>query len=461
MPNDTPERIARAIVEACADCDICRYLMEDTPCMVFPELYRLYDKETEHRGSVTAAELRGLVELCSFCALCPCPDVRSDLMKAKSAFIQRDGLNPSIRFMEDVERVAAVCGAYPRLTNALLKSRLIGPALKKLGGIHAERDLPLFPDENFPAWARRRGLHRMGTGRGRKVAYFAGCTGQFLFPDVPRAVVEVFQRNGIEVYCPEQKCCGMPSMLEGDRGLTLELAAFNLERLGETVQAGYDIVCSCPTCGYMLKHVLSEGACHAVRNSSFSARREPYLNEPPMASQAGGRQPASTGRHIFAAHVRDEGYFASLDAEMRLEVANHTYDLGDYLLALHHSEELNTGFGPVPARMAYYAPCHLREQKIGSPWPELLNLVSGISMETIDGAFYCCGMGGIMGFKEEFHQVSLKIGSPLMEKINAIHPERILTDCLSCRLQFNHLAACRVFHPVEVLREAYAGCETR
>ena len=99
MPNDTPERIARAIVEACADCDICRYLMEDTPCMVFPELYRLYDKETEHRGSVTAAELRGLVELCSFCALCPCPDVRSDLMKAKSAFIQRDGLNPSIRFM--------------------------------------------------------------------------------------------------------------------------------------------------------------------------------------------------------------------------------------------------------------------------------------------------------------------------------------------------------------------------
>ena len=48
--------------------------------------------------------------------------------------------------------------------------------------------------------------------------------------------------------------------VEGDQQLTFEFAAFNMERLAEAVEAGYDIVCSCPTCGYMLKNVVSEGA---------------------------------------------------------------------------------------------------------------------------------------------------------------------------------------------------------
>ena len=48
-----PKAWPRAVVEACADCDICRYLMEDTPCRVFPEIYRLYDKEAEKGGKIT------------------------------------------------------------------------------------------------------------------------------------------------------------------------------------------------------------------------------------------------------------------------------------------------------------------------------------------------------------------------------------------------------------------------
>jgi glycerol-3-phosphate dehydrogenase subunit C len=66
---------------------------------------------------------------------------------------------------------------------------------------------------------------------------------------VPRAAVEVFQFNRIDVFYPEQKCCGMPSMLEGDRQLTLEFARQNIDILAEAVASGYDIVCSCPTCG--------------------------------------------------------------------------------------------------------------------------------------------------------------------------------------------------------------------
>ncbi|NTW37243.1 MAG: hypothetical protein HGB17_14190 [Syntrophobacteraceae bacterium] len=183
--------MARKVLDACADCDTCRYLMEDTPCLVFPELYRLYDKEAKQRGSIAPQELRKLVELCNFCALCPCPDIRADLMKAKHAFVHREGLQPAIRLLEDVERVARICGAYPRLANRLLRSRVTSGFLKRLAGIHEARKVPPFPDESFPQWARARGLDILKSGSRKKIAFFAGCTGQYLFPAAPRAVVDV------------------------------------------------------------------------------------------------------------------------------------------------------------------------------------------------------------------------------------------------------------------------------
>ena len=75
--------MARQIVAGCADCDVCRYLMEDTPCRVFPELYRLFDQEAEKKEALTSIELRRLIDFCNFCALCPCGNDRSDIMKAK------------------------------------------------------------------------------------------------------------------------------------------------------------------------------------------------------------------------------------------------------------------------------------------------------------------------------------------------------------------------------------------
>jgi len=456
MQDNNPEKMAREVIEACADCDTCRLLMEDTPCLLFPELYRLYDKEKEQNEPITSEELRNLVELCNYCALCPCHNIRSDLMRAKHAFVRRDGLKPTIRLLEDVERVARLCGAYPRLTNAFFQSARTGGFLKKLAGIHEERKVPVFPKEDFPTWAKRRGLHIPRETKGRKVAFFAGCTGQFLFPEVPKAAVEVLERNGIEVYFPEQQCCGMPSLLEGDLPLTFDFAAFNMERLSEAVDAGYDIVCSCPTCGYMLKNVLSEGARYSAEHREAVGSREGAAGiERAAADQRlGVRQP---GNPVLERLYKDDGYFAPMNALKRIKISSHTYDLGEYLRNLHRAGNLNTSFGPVPARMTYYPPCHLREQMIGEPYADLLSLVPGISMERIEGVFYCCGISGIMGFKRDFHVVSVEMGSRLMKKIRALDPERLLSDCLSCRLQFNQLLPYKVFHPIEILNESYGN----
>jgi glycerol-3-phosphate dehydrogenase subunit C len=64
-------------------------------------------------------------------------------------------------------------------------------------------------------------------------------------------------------------------------------------------------------------------------------------------------------------------------------------------------------------------------------------------------------MGGIMGFKQEFHDTSIHLGNKLMAKIKELDPAMLVTDCLSCRLQFKQLLPYKVYHPIEILRNAF------
>jgi glycerol-3-phosphate dehydrogenase subunit C len=91
---------------------------------------------------------------------------------------------------------------------------------------------------------------------------------------------------------------------------------------------------------------------------------------------------------------------------------------------------------------------------------KLLGLVPQARTETVGDAFDCCGQGGIMGFKKEFHETSLAIGARLTDKIRAAAPERLATDCLSCRMQFRQMLRYEVSHPIEILRESYRSYRT-
>jgi glycerol-3-phosphate dehydrogenase subunit C len=456
MEKINPEKTAKEVLDACADCDVCRFLM-DTTCLFFPELYRLYDREMEGR-KITSEDLRRLVDLCTFCGQCTCPNIRAGIIEAKTRFMERDGLKFGVRLIEDVERVAKLCGAFPRLTNVLFQAKPIGGLLKTVLGIHPARQMPRFPKENFLHWATKNTLtNKSGKKSSRKVAYFSGCTGRYLFPEVAKAVVEIFRHNGLEVYFPDQKCCGMPPFLEGDRKLTLEFIRFNVEHLAEAVEDGYDIVCSCPTCGYLFKTVLGEGAyfSHEYQEAAGGDEKEIKIPLKKGLGQQTDRKFESLQKIIYKGILKDDGYFSSISPLKRIAVGENTYDLGEYLAYLHKQGGLSTDFGPVPGRMTYYPPCHLREQGIGTPYLELLKMIPGISLEPIQGDFYCCGLGGIMGFEKDFHEFSLKLGRDLMEKIQEMDPERLVTDCLSCRMQFNQLLPYEVVHPIEILRESY------
>ena len=173
------QQIIRDIVELCGDCDTCRPIL-DRDCLFFPELYRLWDREMESGVPITDAELHSLMELCTLCGLCPCPNIPADLMEAKGRYIDRNGLPLTTRLLNDVPAVARLCATFPRLVDALCTSRRITPLLRRAAGIHPARRLPSFAKRNFFQWAKTKGLTTRRKG-GRTVAYFAGCSAGYLF----------------------------------------------------------------------------------------------------------------------------------------------------------------------------------------------------------------------------------------------------------------------------------------
>ncbi|MDJ0915342.1 MAG: heterodisulfide reductase-related iron-sulfur binding cluster [Desulfobacterales bacterium] len=455
MEKARAEETARKVVDACADCDVCRHLM-DTSCLMFPELYRLWDKEQASGEAISSKELRHLVELCNFCALCPCPNIRADLIKAKTELIDRDGLKFGVRTLEDVARVSKICGFHPPLVNYLFQNKLTANPLKAMAGVHPQRNMPLFPKENFDQWMQRRNPKALSSPK-KKVAYFAGCTGRFLFPEVPKAVVQVLERNDIEVNVPSQQCCGMPSMLEGDRDLTLQFVTSNVKHLVKAVKDGYDILCSCPTCGYFFKTVLKAGAYYSKEYQLSVGADDTQIKIPvdQNKGESNAQQFVSLQKSIYQSILKDDGYFSEINAHHRIQVAEKIFDVGEYIVRLNRQGELEKEFETFATNIVYYPPCHLREQNIGQPYMSLLQEIPEMKIKAVDWSLYCCGMAGIMGFKKDFHTPSIQLGSRLMEKINEINPDRIVTDCLSCRLQFNQLTPYDVCHPIEVLNEAY------
>jgi len=449
--KDGGQATIRGVLDGCADCDTCRFLMDEC-CLLFPDLYRLYDREKEQGCVVGKQDLRRLAELCTLCGLCPCPDIPMQVIQGKTERVRTEGMPLAINLLADMQRFGRLGALAPKAINLALSFTPTQRLAQKTAGIHPRRQLPRLPDESFFAWARRNRLGRKPQGKA-KVAYFAGCSAGYLFPQVARAAVAVLQRSGVAVFVPPQQCCGMPTLVEGDAKTTLRRARFNLNVLLEALRDGFDIVCSCPTCGFLMKVLLKDRAYYADAYQRKVGAGADEVKVP------GTQKAVPDGfvhlkKSMYEKILKDDGYFSDIDPLERIELAENIMDLGEYLDHLGQDGGLKPCFGEVKGRMVYYQPCHQRQQNVGSPYPDLLRRIPGLAVTAVGGPLDCCGMGGSLGFKKDFYDGSLRLATPLIRKIQAAAPEAIITDCLSCRLQFQHLLPFPVMHPIEVLSNA-------
>jgi glycerol-3-phosphate dehydrogenase subunit C len=431
-------------------CEVCREHMEED-CLFFPEMYRLHDLAQETGTPLTEMDLASLVDLCTLCGLCPCQDIRMLVLKAKAARAEEKKQPLSTRLLSDARQAGRWGTAFSAVLHPLNRLTPVTAMTKKILDIHPERSLPAFPGENFFGWAKKKGLTAPVKNPSRdasKVAYFVGCSAGYLFPGVAKAAVDLLEQNGIQVFVPSQHCCSMPLIMEGNQQAAKKRIQANLETLGACMQDGYDIVCSCPTCGYFFKKLLKETAYYS---EGFQLRADAGDNRMQVPTGSRSKKFTFVPRGIYKTFLKDDGYFSGIDPLQRIDLSLNVQDLGEYLLARHKTGQVSISLKEPGRPLAYFAPCHQREQNIGHPYVEMIQSLPGTDIIPVGGEMLCCGMGGHLGFKNRFHDHSLAIGGPLFDRLAAASGRTLITDCLSCRMQLQHVFSRQVFHPLELL----------
>jgi len=397
--------LVRGSLDHCVKCTICEtYCPFSKATPLFPgpkysgpqaERFRIGDEPQPDAS----------VDYCSSCGICTqvCPQgvkIAEINTRAKARLHRERGIKLRDRIIARPTVLGRLGTPVAPLANYTLTSRPLRIVAERVLGVHRDAAVPRFAGRTFHGWARS---HSSPPGT-RTVAFFHNCGTDYYEPDVGEKAVAVLEHNGLHVEIPKQGCCGLPLQSNGlfddarayVRRLTGALAPY--------ARAGHDIVGPATSCTLMLKREALE-------------------------------------------------ILGMEDEEDVRVVSERTYDITEYLLAMHDRGELKTDFRPVPQRLAYHAPCQQQGHNIGKPALDLFALIPELEVVEMDHG--CCGIAGTYGLKSEKYEISMKVGDGLFRQIGAARPDVVGCDSETCRWHIEHATGVPSEHPVSVLHRAY------
>jgi len=207
----------------------------------------------------------------------------------------------------------------------------------------------------------------------------------------------------------KEKCCGMPKLELGDLETVEKYKNFNIPQLKQLVDDGYDIVAPIPSCVLMFKQEL-----------------------PLMFPN---------------------------DADVQA-VKARIFDPFEYLMLRHKAGLLRTDFSEKLGKVSYHVPCHLRVQNIGLKTRDVLRLVPDTTVDVIER---CSGHNGTYAVKKEFRAASVKIGRPVVSKVEQAKADHYSSDCPMAGHQIESMLKPdesgaeprEPEHPMTLVRKAY------
>jgi Fe-S oxidoreductase len=135
-------------------------------------------------------------------------------------------------------------------------------------------------------------------------------------------------------------------------------------------------------------------------------------------------------------------------------VRSRIFDPFEYLMLRHRAGQLRTDFKQSLGKVSYHVPCHLRVQNIGLKTRDLLKLVPDTTVDVIER---CSGHNGTYAVKKEFRAASVKIGRPVMTRVQNAQPAYYASDCPMAghQIESGLEEAKPPTHPLKLLRIAY------
>ncbi|HET7176157.1 MAG TPA: heterodisulfide reductase-related iron-sulfur binding cluster [Gammaproteobacteria bacterium] len=406
------------VFDICHGCRRCFSL-----CNSFPTLFDAIDaSETLELDGVDKKVYWQVVDHCYLCDMCymtKCPyvpphpwnlDFPHLMLRAKAVKFKKEGASFRDKLLSSPQQLGQFAGIpiVVQAVNAANKNGAVRKVLDKTLGIHPDAVVPEFHSDT--ARKRLKGHEPLAAapepvdGTKGKVALYVTCYGNHNQPELAVDLVKVFEHNGIPVrLTPQEKCCGMPKLEMGDLESIRKNKEENIPMLAALVDEGWDIVAPIPSCVLMYKQEL-----------------------PLMFPE---------------------------DQDV-LKVRDAIYDPFEYLMLRHKAGKLKTDFKESLGKISYHVPCHQRVQNVGLKTKEALELVPGTKVEAIER---CSGHNGTYAVKSEFHEVSMKIGRPVMTKVEGSGCDHYISDCPMATEQIQNGLKDRKEPelPMELLRKAY------
>ena len=242
-----------------------------------------------------------------------------------------------------------------------------------------------------------------------RVALFATCLADQLFPEVAVAALKLLRHLGVEVDFPRaQTCCGQPAYNAGYAREAREIAEHHLE-----VFAGYEYV------------VLPSGSCGAMLKTHY----------PELFSEVPER-------------------FAEARA-----LAERTFELSTFITEVLAQD--NVGADLSGLRVTYHDSCHALRYMGVHDAPRQLLRAAGAEVLEAPNSDVCCGFGGL--FSVKLPDVSAAMARTKLAGAQSTGADVLTSTDAGCLLQLAGTArrqesALRIRHVAELLWE---GVERR
>jgi Fe-S oxidoreductase len=363
--------------------------------------------------------------LCDMCYMTKCPyvpphpwnvDFPHLMLRAKATQNRKEGPSFRDRTLSNTDLVGKLAGipVVAEIVNTIAKTEPARVLLEKTLGVARDAPLPVFhsrtarsllwslgttANSNTPSTPVTATAQTTG-----KVAIFTTCYGNRNEPDLAEDLAAVLQHNGLHVtLIAQERCCGMPKLENGDLETVAKLKEFNIPQLKQAVDAGYDIIAPIPSCVLMFKQEL------------------PLM------------------------YADDEDVQA---------VKARIFDPFEYLMLRHKAGLLKTDFKSSLGKISYHVACHLRVQNIGLKTRDVFKLVPDTTVDVIER---CSGHNGTYAVKKEYRAASMKIGRPVITRVENAHPDHYSSDCPMAghQIESGLKEHKEPDHPLKLLRKAY------
>lgn len=406
------------VFDICHGCRRCFNL-----CNSFPLLFDAIDEsDTMELDGVDKKVYWDVVDNCYLCDMCfmsKCPyvpphewdlDFPHLMLRAKAVKFKKDEVKTRDKLITATDKIGQLA-SIPIVVNAVNgsnKNATVRRLLDTTLGIHPDAILP-----DYHSKTARKQFNKStqatinskacGATTG-KVAIFTTCYGNYNRPDLVADLIDVLKHNNITVTLLKQEsCCGMPKLELGDLEQVEKLKNDNIPTLVQMINEGFDIIAPVPSCVLMFKQEL----------------------------------PLMFADDKDVAKVRDA-----------------MFDPFEYLMLRHKGGLLNTTFKEELGDIAYQVACHLRVQNMGLKTKELLELIPNTSVSAIER---CSGHDGVYAVKSEFHDIAVKIGKPVVNRVDKSEASVFSSDC---PMAADHIASGlkdekAVKNPISLLKQAY------